>query len=341
MSRIGLHMLLAALVVVAAPGVVIAETPEAKAQAFLRQVIHLDEGQIASIDKGEVVTKGLPTTDKSEIAAFGAVRTSGDLDQLVRLARDVRRFRKAPQVLELGVFSTPATLSDLEGLSHPPDDIAALRKCKPGSCDVKLGTKGLERMSKVSWSAPDAETQAVAILNQGIVDYVSAYQRGGTDALGDVLDKKQPRSRSQEYRTLLANSPYLIEYVKEFHDYLASYPKGTLAGAEDVLYWTKDSFGPKPVESAYHQTLYREPGGVLVANKLMAATHFFNASLEMLAGVATSDGKGLYLMSLYRTRIDPPTGMLAGALMDKVRGGMETGVRQSLKSARERLAAPK
>ena len=85
-------------------------------------------------------------------------------------------------------------------------------------------------MSRVDWSAPDAETQAVAILNQGIVDYVSAYQRGGTDALGDVLDKKQPRSRSQEYRTLLANSPYLIEYMKEFHDYLASYPKGTAGG---------------------------------------------------------------------------------------------------------------
>jgi hypothetical protein len=29
--------------------------------------------------------------------------------------------------------------------------------------------------------------------------------------------------------------------------------------------------------------------------------------------------------------------MLAGVLMDKVRGGMETGVRESLKTARERL----
>jgi hypothetical protein len=32
----------------------------------------------------------------------------------------------------------------------------------------------------------------------------------------------------------------------------------------------------------------------------MAATHFFNASLEMLAAVPTADGTGLYLMSLYR-----------------------------------------
>jgi hypothetical protein len=318
-----------------------ADAPEAKAKAFLRGVIHLDEAQLAAIERGEVVTKQLATSDKTEIAAFGAVKTAGNPDLLLRLARDVRAFRKSAQVSEIGVFSRPPRLSDLDGLTHPPDDIAALRKCRPGSCDVKLGTKGLEVVSKIDWAAPDAQQRAVATFNQGIIDYAVAYARGGTSELGDVLDKKQARSRSDEYRALLANSPYLIEYVKDFHDYLASYPAGTLAGVEDVLYWTKDSFGPKPVVSGYHLTLYRSPAGILIANKLLAATHFFNAALEIVAGVPTSDGSGMYLLCLYRTRIDPPTGMLAGALMDKVRGGMESGVRANLKTARERLAAAK
>ena len=77
----------------------------------------------------------------------------------------------------------------------------------------------------------------------------------------------------------------------------------------------------------------------MIANKLLGASHFFNASLEILAGVPTPDGKGLYLMSLFRTRIDPPTGMLAGALMGRVRDGVETGMKENLKTARERLAA--
>ena len=34
--------------------------------------------------------------------------------------------------------------------------------------------------------------------------------------------------------------------MKEFNDYLAAWPKGKLAGAEDVLYWAKDTFGLKP-----------------------------------------------------------------------------------------------
>ena len=37
--------------------------------------------------------------------------------------------------------------------------------------------------------------------------------------------------------------------MKEFNDYLVAWPKGKLAGAEDVLYWAKDTFGLKPVVS--------------------------------------------------------------------------------------------
>jgi hypothetical protein len=33
-----------------------------------------------------------------------------------------------------------------------------------------------------------------------------------------------------------------------------------------------------------------------------------------MAGVPTADGKGFYLLSLNRTRVDPPTGMVGGVL---------------------------
>jgi hypothetical protein len=194
-------------------------------------------------------------------------------------------------------------------------------------------------MSKIDWKAADAEKQAVAIFNQGIVEYVTAYQQGGTDAMGNVLDKKQEKSRAEEYRALLAHSPYLVDYVKEFNDYLAAWPKGKLAGADDALYWAKDTFGLKPVISAYHATFYKSPRGAMISTKLLGATHFFNASLELLVAVPAPDGKGLYLLNLFRTRIDPPTGMLGGVLMGKVRDGVETGVKENLKRARERLAA--
>src|SRR5688572_1195504 len=337
LKRYGFGVSLCCLVAVFAPALAAAQEPPPR--PFLRKVIQLDDAQLAAIERGEVVTKLLPTTDKSEVAAFGVVKTAGTADQFLAAARDVQKFRQVPQIPEIGRFSSPPRVEDLKGLTHPPDDIAALKRCKPGSCDVKLGTKGLEVSSRINWSASDAERQAVAAFNQAIVDYVTAYQKGGTAALGNVLDKKQERSRVEEYRTLLAHSPYLVDYVKEFGDYLAAWPQGKLAGAEDVFYWSKDTFGLKPVVSAYHATFYRSPRGALISNKLLAATHYFNASLEILAGVPTADGKGLYLMSLFRTRLDPPTGMLAGVLMGKVRDGVETGVRENLKTAGARLAA--
>jgi hypothetical protein len=318
-----------------------AQATEAPPRPFLRKVIQLDDQKLAAIDKGEVVTKLLPSADKPEIAVFGVVKTAGTPDVLLRLAKDVRKFRQVPQIPEMGLFSSPPRLDDLKGLHHPPDDINALKRCKPGSCDVKLGTAALEKVAKIDWKAADAEAQATALVNQMIVDYVAAYQQGGTDAMGTIVDKKAPKTRTEEYRTLLAHSPYLVEYVKEFNDYLAAYPKGKLADTEDILYWTKDEFGLKPVVSLYHATLHRQPKGALIANKLLASTHFFNATLEIMAGVPAPDGKGLYLMSLYRTRIDPPTGMLGGVLMGKVRDGVQTGMKENLKVARDRLAVVK
>src|SRR6187549_176619 len=201
----------AGLLALAPPAAVKAQEPPPR--PFLRKVIQLDDAQLSAMEKGEVVTKMLPTTEKAEIAAFGVVKAAGTVDRLVTLARDVQKFRQVPEIPEMGRFSTPAKLEDLKGLTHPPADVAALKKCKPGSCDVKIGTKGLELVSQIDWSAPDAESRAVAIFNQAIVDYVTAYQKGGTAAMGNVLDKKEEKSRAQEYRTLLANSPYLVEYV--------------------------------------------------------------------------------------------------------------------------------
>jgi hypothetical protein len=305
--------------------------------SFLHQVVQLDDEQLAAVRKGEVVTKLLPTAEKPEIAAFGLVRAHGSLDDLFRLAMDVRSFRQNDHVLEMGIFSNPPGLEDLDGLHASSDDIEALEKCRPGDCDIKLGTSAIEEVSAIDWSLPDAEQRAIACVHRMILDFLIAYQRGGTDAMGGIMDKKAPKSRSEEYRTLHTHSPYLVEYVKEFNDYLVGYPRGVLPDTENLFYWTQDDFGVKPVVSLYHMTIHRRPSGVFIANKLLAASHFFNASLEILVGVPAPDGDGLYLLSLCRTRIDPPTGMLAGVLMGKVKGGLEGAVRENLGLARDLL----
>src|ERR1051325_1415071 len=105
---------LAGLVALTPAGPVQAQEPPPR--PFLRKVIQLDDAQLAAMEKGQVVTKMLPTTDKAEIAAFGVVRTAGTVDKLITLARDVQKFRQVPEIPEMGRFSTPARVEDLKGL---------------------------------------------------------------------------------------------------------------------------------------------------------------------------------------------------------------------------------
>ena len=97
----------------------VAPAQEAPPRPFLRKVIQLDDAQLAAVEKGEVVTKMLPTTDKPEIAAFGVVKTAGTVDQLLTLARDVKKFRQVPQIPEMGYFSSPAKIEDLAASPIP------------------------------------------------------------------------------------------------------------------------------------------------------------------------------------------------------------------------------
>ena len=93
---------LGCLLAVLVPAVAAAQEPPPR--PFLRKVIQLDDAQLAAIEKGEVVTKLLPTTDKAEVAAFGVVKTAGTAEQFLAAARDVKKFRQVPQIPELGRF---------------------------------------------------------------------------------------------------------------------------------------------------------------------------------------------------------------------------------------------
>jgi len=317
-----------------------AQAPETPAHRFMRTVVGFTEADFTKLDGGELVSRLIETKEKGEVAAFGAVSVKATPERFLAAAADVAHFRRVPEILEIGSFSNPPRVEDLAGLSFPDDDIAALRKCKPGKCDVKLGEKFIERLAReVDWSKPDAQARAVSLAKQALVEGLKAYQASGIDALGTLVDKSNPKSRGQEFEALLANSPYFVEYVPEFNAYLRDYPKATLAGAKDVFYWTKDNFGLKPVVSVYHLTLYHGPHSAQAAQKLLYASHYFNTALEFWALGRPPAGEGFQLLQVYRTRLDPPTGMLAGVLLGKVRAGVLTGVTENVKNAKAKTEA--
>lgn len=327
------------LVLVAALGFLMpaASSPEADSRArdFLRTVVGFTDAQIAAVDSGQIVTRQLPAADKPDVAAFGAVRLRSDGVAFVRrIRRDVGVVPRSPGIVAVGRFSRPPRVEDLAGLSLEDRDFDVLRECKPADCHMKLSRSSIERIGReIDWKAPDARSRAAALLKEMLVAYATAYLHGGTAEMATYANQERPLETPAEFRKLLAASPYLVTYVPELHRHLEEFPRASLAGAEDFLYWSKDTFAPKPTVSLYHVTTWTDParGVAVMASKRIYASHYFQASLDLGIVVAAPDG-GYYLMDLYRTRVDPPKGMLAGVVMGKIRGGIERGVSERLKA---------
>jgi len=257
----------------------------------------------------------------------------------LRRFREIEFVRRAPSVLESGWFSQPPRPGDLEGLTLEDADVEAARKCRPGDCALKLASSAMDRIrTELAGPAAQVKPKATALVRQMLVEYVAAYQTGGIGALATYNDKDKPQEAPAEFRKLLAASPFLVEYVPEFHRYVEEYPRARLDGAEDLFYWTKDKFGPKPTISVYHLTLWQDPqnpGRTVVCSKRIYASHYFQSGLDLVALVDAPAGqKGFYLMDLHRVRIDPPTGMLSGVLLGKIRSGIETAVTERLTTAK-------
>lgn len=303
---------------------------------FLKTKIGFGEPQLAELAQGKVVTKQLPGADKPEMAAFGAVRIGGEREAFLRRLAELEGKRRGGSVLEVGRFSDPPRLSDLDGLTLEQGDFEAARKCKPGDCDLKLAKSAMARLSaEIQWSAPDARQKTAAVMRQMLLEFLQAYQKGGTAAMATYADKDKQLETPAEFKKVLAASPYLLEHAPAFHRYVEDFPSGRLEGASDFFYWIKDKFGPKPTVSLHHVTIWRNPGAgvpALISSKQIYASHYFQAGLELMALVNAKDGHTL--LDLYRARIDPPTGMLSGVLLGKIRGGIEDGVAESLKAAK-------
>ena len=301
---------------------------------FMRQAVGLSDVQIASVEAGQVVTKQLPAVDKGEIAAFGAVRVGGDRAAFLRqVGSGVGKTRKSAAVLEIGRFSLPPRVEDLAGLTLDEDTFAAVRECKPGDCGIKLSSSAMEKIQgEVDWKAADVRSRAAQVLKEMLVEYTAAYMRGGTAEMATYADKESPVETSAEFGKILTASPYLVEYAPELHHYADEYPKASLSGAEDFFYWCKDKYAPKPTISLFHVVIWNEPQRdfAVIASKRIYASHYFRAGIDLLA-VVEAPGGGFDLMDLYRARIDPPKGMLAGTIMGKVRGGIEQAVGENLR----------
>ncbi|HEX9487769.1 MAG TPA: hypothetical protein VF976_11925 [Gemmatimonadales bacterium] len=308
------------------------QQPPARLAQFLRHSIGLDSAQLLTIGGGKAIVKVLDTPVKRDVAIFGIISVDVPREAYVARVRDVRNSLRTPTRSRFGIFSDPATPADVREVTLRDEDVGELKECQPGKCDWKVPATEMERIrQEIDWSAADPAAQVNAWVQRRMVTYVTDYRARGDSALVVYDDVGHVRA-SDAFAALLAQSPYVYEYVPPLHRHLASYPHDTLAGVSDVLYWSEDALpGLKPILSITHLSLYTPPGATavtVIAAKQIYGDHYFEAAFELLVIVdrpVASAPQGIYLVFVRRFRFDDlPSGLfnIRGKVIGKLRDNM-------------------
>lgn len=156
----------------------------------LRDQAAFTTDDLLAIERGEIVVRLLPVTDKREVAVCGVVRTQAPSDVSLRAFRMSMTQLSPHSILEIGKFSTPPVLEDLQGLTLEDRDIEDLKRCSVGDCKLKMSAAMIERFRReVDWTAPDYRPQATRLYRQMLLEYVRDYLKLGDSALINYLER--------------------------------------------------------------------------------------------------------------------------------------------------------
>jgi hypothetical protein len=277
---------------------------DAELQTYFKQYIGLSQSQIAAIRNGQPVAKHLDPRIPDEIFVFGAVYINAAPDSYIKFANDFERLRKLPGYLALRKFSNPPQLSDLKGFELDSDDIKALKKCKPGDCEIQMPASAMEEIPKsINWSAPNVGDQVNQLAQKKILQGLIAYQSKGNQVLGEYNDKPDPAIVHEQFKYMISNTKALPKLLPDFYRYLLTYPDSKPANVEDTFHWAKVRFGLKPTMRIVHvMTMCGNNSHELayvIAEKQLYSSHYFETALDLTFCIRISDGpkqSGFYLI---------------------------------------------
>src|SRR6266566_2593633 len=306
-------------------------------QKTFREKAAFDATDFAALEQGETVVKLLPVQDKREVAVSGLVRLRAPAETFLQSFRESMERRTNPAILEIGRFSNPPTLADLEMLTIEARDLEDLKACVVGDCKVKLSATMIERFQReVDWTASDYQVKAARLLKSMLLDYVQDYLTRGDAALIEYHDKEKEVRLAQEQRALMAASSY--ETLAKFPQFLEGPSRPELSMVENAIVWSKIKFGLKPVIAINHIRIYRlaqETGPqILIASRQIYANHYFDSSLALTAFVNVPGANpSSYLFYENRSRADGLEGVFGkikrGIVENRAVDNLKTILRQS------------
>jgi hypothetical protein len=310
--------------------------------SYLTKHVKMSAQQRGQLLAGQPVTQMLDADPSREVGVFGAVWVNASPAQYVALAQDIERFESGGSFRVTKRISDPPRLEDFAALELPADDVAALRTCRVGDCELKLGESTLNRLQReIDWKKPTAKDDVEALARRQALQYVIGYLEGGNAQLAVYRDDTRPTFVAQEFASMIDRLPAMSEYVPDLKRYLLDFPKATLAKSSSFLYWQEAQFGLKPTIRINHVVITEQPTHVAMASKMIYASHYFWTALELRVLVPDpARGAGFWFASVNRSRSDGLSGFTGKIIRGKVRGEAEKGMAAALRAVKRRLERP-
>jgi len=298
---------------------------------------------MAKLDAGEVLASAATPDREDEVVTNGAVKIRASREQVLGYYGQMISYVDGKVTLAFGRFNTPPALNDVQGLSLDKADVDELKSCRPGDCDLRIGSNGLtQARSAVNWNAPDPVAEANRYFRQSAVAYVADYQKRGDAALVTYNDRAEAVNLREQWSGILASSQRLKQYAPELASYLSRYPADRPAGVRDMFYWVKENYGLKPTISLVHGVIYEPPGKpdrVVVVQKQLYASHYFDGSLAVAVILSGTEGgaPASYLLYGNRSRGDLLKGGFGGLRRSVASRQVESATKQTLGTIKQVL----
>jgi hypothetical protein len=310
--------------------------------AFLRTHFRFSDSDLRHLAQGRASVRALDATDGREIAIAGVVRVPISPAEYVRQLRDIVAFKRHEAVQQIGTFSTPPRASDMAGLTLDDDHLGDLRKCEVDDCDVQLSRAAIGRLrAEVDWSSAAATGEANRVFREILIDQVGRYLQAGDPALMTYENHGEPLVVAREFRAMVDAPPALLRRFPGLQHHVATFPRGRAAGAEDIIYWSKEDVGPKVIISVTHMVIAPvHDGGPVVfaaASKQLYGSHYFDSSLGLTLLLRDVDPGSTVLLYVNRSRIDLLSGFLGGLKRTIVRARGRSAMEDTLTRIRTRL----
>ena len=302
-------------------------------------------GQVDEVRRGRPVAVSLPAPIDREFVAAGAIRIETPVGRLLDRFRDIEQLEKGPgfvQTHRIGDSPSPEAFAEL---SLPDAEIADLRKCRPGDCQLKLNQHGLDLIGGIDWKAPDHVAAAQRVWRQFMFDLLEAYRTRGNAGLGLSMERKPPRDTAAEFAELLAAKSFVEVGTPGLGDYLLQYPSGPRPpGLEEFFYWSVVEFGLKKTVRLNHVVIYPVAGVTgrwVLANRILYASHYFQNAIEIRLAIdaPSAPGRAHYLLVQNLARPDGVTGVFGPLVRYKVRNGGRETLRKTLVITKQRTEA--